>query len=255
MTKKVYTNLDFNNIGQLLNVRTQNVTTAQRQALALTLDTSNEGLVVWDTTNKREYCWNGTQFVQQAEVNGSVVFKGTVDPTEQDGGDSQLEAVVGYEYVVIEAGFVTKPDVTFEPSSEVERGDRILFVSPTLAYIQQRNDVYASETVAGNVLLATDSDILNGIGESVVTSSAVGRLALVRQYNTSTAVTTETANGFSATINHGLNLRNKDSYQINVVVNGSQVQMDVDSVDADTLTISSLVSIAEVFVTVSGASA
>ena len=52
---------DFNT---LLGSGARKGTTTEREALALTLDASDEGdIIFWDTTLKAQFIWNGTEFV------------------------------------------------------------------------------------------------------------------------------------------------------------------------------------------------
>lgn len=64
--KEFFHDIDLVKVGQLANARKQNLTTVQRNALAATLGPENEGLFVWDTTEKRGYTWDGTAFVGEA---------------------------------------------------------------------------------------------------------------------------------------------------------------------------------------------
>lgn len=55
-------NINLLGLGQLINARAHNVTTAEMNAMANTLSTSNTGVFVFNTDDGRNYIWNGTQF-------------------------------------------------------------------------------------------------------------------------------------------------------------------------------------------------
>ena len=150
--KQYYHDIDLVNVGQLVGARHQNVTDAEMNTLASSLSSANEGLVVWNSTFKKEFVWNGTTFIpQSAEIDGNVIYKGTVDANLNL--DTQAIAAAGYEYIVSAAGTLTMTGVTFSPSSDVEVGDLILFTGSTTAHIQQRNVGSATTTSAGIVQL------------------------------------------------------------------------------------------------------
>lgn len=255
MSRDIYVNLDFKKSAQLLNARTQNVTASERTALAATLDASAEGLVVWDTSLKREFYWDGTAFAEQGvSIQGSVSFKGAVDASNA-GGSTEMVGEAGNEYVVSVAGTLTKAGVTFSPSAVVEIGDRVIFASSTQAYVQQRNDVGATTTETGNVRLATVGETTAGTTEGVaVTPKGIRNAQYTRQYTATVDVSTAVGDGFKADITHGLSLVDRNSFVINAMLGNSGVQLDVDSIDANSLTVSSLVSLTGVRVTIVGAS-
>lgn len=258
--KQFYHDIDLVNVGQLIGTRKQNLTTVERDALALLLGAANEGLFVWDTTEKRGYTWDGVQFVGEAiEIEGDVIFKGLIDaslPLDDVGQPQPVEPVSGYEYVVSVAGTLTLAGVTFSPDALVEIGDRVLFISATQAYVQQRNDVQATETVLGNVRLATAAEVLAGVNAETVVTPATLQEKLddefyVKQYTEVVDVPALTP----LTVTHNLGLVDRDAFVINTMRGNSQVSFDIDSVDANSLTITSLLAITGVRVTVQGAGA
>ena len=111
-SKQYYHDIDLVNVGQLVGARHQNVTDAEMNTLASSLSSANEGLVVWNSTFKKEFVWNGTTFIpQSAEIDGNVIYKGTVDANLNL--DTQAIAAAGYEYIVSAAGTLTIQGVTF----------------------------------------------------------------------------------------------------------------------------------------------
>lgn len=252
--KQYYHDIDGVKVSQLVNIRKHNVTTVERAALALTLGVGNTGLFVYDTDTKLEYTWDGTQFVGAAvNVVGDVIFKGIITDLSDP---ANVEPVSGYEYVIGTAGTLTVAGVTFIPSAVVEIGDRVLFTSATEAYVQQRNDEQATEAALGNVRLASQSEVNAGTDavKAVTPLTLQGKLdaqLYTKQYFATVTLVAATP----LTVTHSLGLVDRDAFQINTMLGNSQVSLDVDSVDANSLTLTSLVALAGVKVTVTGAKA
>ena len=61
--QKVYIDYDFNK-NQILNAKLQPVTTAERTTLASGYNSSDAGIIVYDTTLKLVYSWDGNQWDQ-----------------------------------------------------------------------------------------------------------------------------------------------------------------------------------------------
>ena len=157
-TKQFYHNIDLVKVGQLLDARIKNVTSAEKSTLAAQLGSGNKGLVIYDTDLSEMAIWDGVTFRQvSSDITGDVIFRGVINPTNSDTGS--VEAVNGNQYVADTAGTLTKTGVTFSPSAEVEVGDIVLFTSSTTATILQRNVDYATATVAGIVELATQAEV------------------------------------------------------------------------------------------------
>lgn len=253
-TKEFYHNIDLLNIGQLLGARVHNVADQTAEtALAATLGADNEGLIIYRADTTFIKIWDGSRFVQQAmDVAGDVIFKGIIDASVTLNG--QIEAISGYQYVVGTAGTATATGVTFTPSASVEIGDTILFTSATTATVFQRNDDEATETILGNVRLATQAEVNEGIQstETVTPATLQGKL-LVQKYTKQYNAVVNLIASTPFVVNHGLGLINKDSFVVNTMRNGSQISLDIDSVDANSLTLTSLVSLSNVFITVVGA--
>lgn len=71
-SQNFYTDLDLFKVSQLLNVRTHNMTTVQRNALAPSLGAANIGLSVWDTNLNTAYHWTGTVWTNGAAAISAV---------------------------------------------------------------------------------------------------------------------------------------------------------------------------------------
>lgn len=285
--KLYYHDINMAKVSQLLNARAQNVTTAQMVSLAATLDGSNKGLFVYNIDENKNYTWNGTEFVaDNIEVIGQVVFKGDINPANA----GTVEKVSGFQYVVSAGGTLASAGVTFTPSAEVEIGDVVLFTSETTAIVVQRNDVNSTETVAGNIRLATQAEVDTGlVTDEAVTPATLkgkldpilaaqaakdleqdGRLTAVEGVNTAqngrlTSLEADRVKHYFATVNlvagtplnvsHALNLANANGFVVNTTFGGSQVSLDIDVVDANTIALTSLVPLTGVNVTVIGRSA
>ena len=256
-TKDFYHNINMLNVAQLLGARKQNLTTAERDALGGDLGLDNEGLFVWDTDLKIGFTWDGVEWIPETvEIEGDVIFKGLVDASASL--DGQVEAVVGYEYVVGTAGTLTATGITFLPSGVAESGDKFLFTSEDTAYVFQRNDEQATETTLGNVRLATEAEVLEGVeGTSAVTPATLQVkledefVGVVRQYTVTANIPAITP----LTVEHNLGLVNQNAFTVNVMKGNSRISVDVDSVDANTITLTSLLPIADAVVTIQGAPA
>lgn len=260
MAQGQYSDLDFFTVGQLLNARKHNVTGAQRTTLGGSLDTDHIGVFVWDTDDNRGYTWDGTQWVPEAiEVAGDVILKGAFDASIalDDGGQPQtIEAVAGYRYVVTTAGTFDagSSGVTLDGNQNLDVGDWILFTSTTEAYAIQTNVSYSTTTVAGIIQLATEAEVLTGTeGTKAVTPDTLQAKLDQQGYTRGYFEVVSTTLLTPLNINHGLGLVDKDAFTINIMNSaGSQVEADVDSVDADNLTITTFLSVSDLHVTITG---
>ena len=251
MTRQVVTNLDFNKVLQLLNVRVQNLTTTERNSLASTLNGANIGLHVYDTTEKQPYYWDGSAFVP-TKVQGAMVYKGTVT--------SLTTAPVGFEvgstYVFTgTAGTLTWAGQTFSPDANVEVGDILIYRGSNTWDIIEGNDVQATETQLGNVKLAPQATVNAGTNTTDVVTPAtlngfVTNRAFAKTYfNNTVNITALTP----LTITHNLGLQNKNSFVCSVKdSNGSEIIIDVDSVDTNSITLTAGIALSNVSVTVIG---
>lgn len=157
-TKQFYHNIDLVKVGQLLDARIKNVTSAEKATLAGQLGSGNKGLVIYDTDISEMAIWDGSQFRQvSSDITGDVVFRGVINQTAINNGT--VDAVNGNQYVADAAATLTMPSVTFSPSGQVEVGDIVLFTSSTTATVLQRNVDYATSTVAGIIELATQAEV------------------------------------------------------------------------------------------------
>lgn len=250
--KEFYHDIDLVKVGQLVNARVQNVTDAQMSTLAGTLGADNKGLVVYNVDQLALYVWNGTAFVEQAiEVAGDLIFKGVVDASTSL--DAQVEKISGYQYVVGTAGTLTATGVTFEPSATVEVGDVFFFTAADKAYVVQRNDLYATEGQSGNIRLATQAEVNAGVEatEAVTPATLQGKLD-DGKYTSAYFASVNLAAATPFTVTHNLGLQDRDAFTVNTMFGNSQISLDVDSVDSNSITLTSLVPLTGVKVTVVG---
>lgn len=261
--KQYYHDIDLVEVGQLLNGRLHNVDNAAETTLAGGLGAAHEGLIIYNTEVDQLKTWDGTQFnAYTVSVDGDVVFKGTIDASIaiDDGGQPQtVEAVAGYQYVVTTAGTFAagSSGVTLSGEQDLEVGDIVLFTSGTTATAIQRNDAIATETTAGNIRLATEAEVLAGTvaDEAVTPATLQAKLdgLLSAGFTLQYTATVNLAAATPLTVNHALNLRDRDAFVVNTMFNNSAISVDVDSTDIDNLTLTSLVALTGVQVTVIGA--
>lgn len=261
--KQFYHDIDLVNAGQLVGARIQNVTSTSITTLAGTLGADNKGLIVYNTSDSRLYTWNGTGFDPfQIDVTGDIKFAGIINPANA----GTVAKTAGFQYYVDTAGTLTATGVTFSPTAVVEVGDQVLFASPTQAYVLERNDVQATETLLGKVRLATQAEANAGTENTAAVTSAtlhgyvdpqlaadrarIAALEGTQLYPYFATVNIAANTPFSVT--HNLNLSNKDAFVIRTALGGSDISLDVDSVSSNALTLTSLVPLTGVTVYVIG---
>ena len=231
--KQFYHDIDLLNVGQLVGARLQNITSAQQSTLAGTLSVANKGLQIYNTELKRVFVYDGSTFVQQeVTIDGGIVFKGVIaNPSAP-----ALEMVVGYQYSIGANGTLAQSGVTFVPSATVNAGDQVLVVSATEAYVINRNidDARIDNIEAKNV--EQDSRLTAVEAATVYTHFA----------------TVDLVAGVAKTVTHGIGLTNKDAFTIRTALGGSDISVDVDSVDANSITLTSLVNLTGVSVMIVG---
>lgn len=252
-TRDIYYSPDHQLVGQMLNTRTHNVTTAQRTTLAGTLNAAHMGLHVFDTDLSLTLHWNGTAFVSGvAAITGAMVYQGSITSLTTAPASPQ----VGYTYVYTgAAGTLSWAGQTFSPVADVTSGDMLVYRAANTWDVIEGNDVEATAAVMGNVFLASSAEAIAGVQAShAVTPATLASYAsskqLARTYYVN-AVTLVANTPF--TVAHNLNLSNKDSFTIRTSNSaGSEVAVDVDSVDVNSLTLTSSIAATGVKVAVIG---
>lgn len=268
-----FQNLNGQGVAQLKGMRIHNITDlAAQQAFeadgnfGAALGADNKGLTIYREDLEALGLWNGTEFIfasagQLQPIAGDIIFKGMLDassPIDDVGQPQPIEPIAGYQYAVSVAGTFDAgaTGVTLVGDQVLEVGDQVLFTSPTDAYAIQRNDDEATEIELGNVRLATQQKVLDGVQatEAVTSATLQGKLvsqSYVRQYSVVVNIPSMTP----LTITHNLNLIDRNSFTINLMRANSAISVDVDSIDENSLSVTSLVAISNVRVTVQGASA
>ena len=132
----------------------------------------------------------------------------------------------------------------------------ILFTDTDEAYAIQRNDAEATETELGNIRLATQAEVNAGVQatEAVTSATLQGKLDAefyVKQYAATVNIPALTP----LTVTHNLGLVDRNSFTINMMRGNTEISVDVDSVNTNELTLTSLLAISNVRVTIQGASA
>jgi len=250
--KQFYHDIDGVKIGILKDWRFNPLTTALRTTLGGTLNASHEGLAVFDTDLNQMFYWDGTTWVSgTAPITGAMTYKGTYANLAVAPGTS----VDGDVYYLTTAGTLTWAGITFNPTAVVQVGDLVIRRDATNWDVVQGNTVLASETNPGDIEIATQTEVNTGTDDArAVTplklATYVSNQALAKTYFAS-GVTLVANTAF--TVNHNLNLQNKDAFVISVKDSaGSEVGVDVDSVNLNSLTVESSVAATNITITVIG---
>ncbi len=244
--KSIYHDLDLNKVSQILNTRIHNITTSARTTLGGTLNSTHKGLIVLDTDLDEFYYWNGSAWSSIGALpSGAMTFKGVV----AFGATEPSTPATGDFYV-----FSTAGTNTWEGSTPVQVGDSAVWDGTAWQFIQG-NAVASSETIAGLIEIATQSETNTGsddtraITPAKLSSWATSKAFAKTYYVSPASVVADTP----LTITHNLALQNRNAFVINVMgSDNSQVSVDVDSVDTNSLTITSSIALTNPHVTVIG---
>lgn len=251
--KQFYHDIDLLNVGQLLNARLHNADNAAEAVLAGLLTAAEEGHVIYNTDTDTIKIWDGTQYNSVAPaVAGDVIFQGV--HSDLTAGGAPTTVISGSQYIMGAAGTIAWTGITINPNADVQVGDVVLFTSPTEAYVIQRNDVIASETVAGNILLATSAEVIAGtVTDEAVTPATLAAWAANFQFAKTFSATVNLPNNTAFNVAHNLALTTKDAFVVNVMDSaGSQISVDIDSVDANNITLTARPAVTGAVVTVVG---
>jgi hypothetical protein len=243
-TKAFYHDIDLKEIGQLVNFRVHNVTAAQQASIATTLNASNIGFLVYNTTTNQFNVWDGTNFNPVAPlINGAMTFRGTLGdsalstpPTAPSIGDVWIFDSLTGGSGVLGAGYSVLED------NIVNNGDSIIW-NGTRWFIKQ-----------GDLIKATQTETNTGTDDQkyitpLKLSSKISDLKLARTYHESSITLNA---GVPYTITHNLNLSNQNSFVITVRRNNSVISVDVDSFSVNALTLTSFVNVSDINVTIIG---
>ena len=178
--QKIMHDMDLARVGQIIDARIQNVTAAEKSALAGTLGAGNAGLFVYDTDDEALNIWDGTTFrTVSPDITGDVIFKGLINPSNAATIAADASLAQGHQYIVDTAGTLSATGVTFTPTADVEVGDMVLWTSTTTASVINKNFNEATETESGTVELATQAEVDAGTdAERAITPATLSGSAL-----------------------------------------------------------------------------
>lgn len=244
-SKSFYHDIDLEKLSELKNFRVHNITTSARGTLAGTLSTTHKGLSVWDTDLSALYIWNGSAFVVQGGVSGAMTFKGAVAYNAAEPGSP----ATGDYYV-----FTTAGTNTWESSDVVQIGDSVVWDGTNWRFIQG-NILAASESVAGVIEIATQAETNTGTDDvravtplKLATYCTTKAFAKVYYVGSITLVANT-----PYTVTHSLALQNRNAFVCKVTDSGhSEISVDIDSVDVNSLTITSAIAATGVQIAVIG---
>lgn len=234
-----YVDLNGLKINKLVDFRINPLTTAQRTTLAGTLNSSHEGLAVFDTDLNQIYFWDGTAFISGvAPISGAMTYKGAYSNLTTE----PASASIGDTYVITTAGTLTWAGITFSPSSVVQINDLVIKRSATEWDVIQGNSVNASETVSGIIELATQTETNTGTDDvRAITPLKLAQNLITRGTPRSfiqTGITLVANTAF--TISFPTTSSNKDAFSVSVKDStGSEISLDVDGVNTAGFTITS----------------
>lgn len=259
-SKQFYHDIDLVQVGQLLNFRIHNVTNAAQTTLEGLLGVGNKGLPIFNTDDGFLKVWDGVQFVKQAlHIDGDLIFRGALAKADYDESDPGYTTgpeftIAGSQYVISEAGAINLSGVTVTPGATVQVGDVVIFTAPDAISVIQRNDEQATETVLGNVKLVTTAKILAGVDDlDAVTALKLQQKLDQQDYIRGYSSVITTAAATPLNVEHNLNLVHKDAFTINLMDSaGSQVSADIDSVDVNNVTVTTLIGVSDIRVTITG---
>lgn len=247
-----YTDLDLQKVSQLVNTRIQNITTANRTILAGTLNTTNIGLIVFDTDLLQNFIWSGSAFVSGvAPIAGAMNYQGAYASLTT----TPASPLVGYVYVITASGTLTWATQTFNPSAIVQVNDQVVYRGSNVWDVLQGNSIETTNTSLGVSQVATQAEVNAGTDttHAVVSStlnSFVATKAFGKVYFLSAATTVANT---PLTITHNLGLQNKDAFVVSVKAsNGSEVSVDIDSVGVNSCTITTAVALSGATICVIG---
>ena len=187
--QRIMHDIDLVKVGQIIDARIQNVTAAEKSALAGTLGAGNAGLFVYDTDDEALNIWDGATFrTVSPDITGDVIFKGLINPTNAATIAADASLAQGHQYIVDAAGTLSATGVTFAPTADVEVGDMVLWTSTTTASVINKNFNEATETESGTVELATQAEVDGGTdAERAITPATLAGSQLATDESTNAA--------------------------------------------------------------------
>lgn len=229
--KTSVTGVDFLKLGILKDFLQNPLTNAEMVTLASTLGVAHKGLPVYNITDFKIYHWNGSAFTTNPVTQTGLTPKGSVafNATEP------VAPVVGDLYVFTNAG-----TNIWEGNTVVQASDQVWWDGTIWQFIQG-NVISASESVAGIIPIATQAETNTGTEDL----KAVTPLKLATYVTTKKLSKTYFVSGVTLvadtpfTITHNLALQNRNAFTYNVMLTNSSIDVDVDSIDANSCSITS----------------
>lgn len=235
----------------ILGAKIYPLTTSNRTALSLLA--GDEGILVYDTTLDKLMAWNGTAWVDATPMpTGGMVFRGGIAANAV----APASPVNGDLYVFTTSG--TTP-VSWVPTAIVSAGDQVLWdnANSVWRYIEG-NAVAASTSVAGLIALATQGEVDTGsVSDKAITPATLGGFApsnalALRPVRRSTTNIASLVADTATTVTHNLALANAADLVVNTWQGGSQVLLAIAPVNANSLTVTSNVTLSNVRVVCEG---
>jgi hypothetical protein len=251
---KQYVDLDFQKTNQLLNVRTHNLTTAQRTALVADLLPENAGLHVFDTDLGQTFYWalpgqwtNGVKTIEGAMVYQNAISDLAVAP---------LNPQKGFVYMFNgEPGQLAWPDQTFSPSGVVEKQDLVVYAGDNKWDVVQGNTEKATELLAGKVKIATT--VITNLGVNDADAVTPAKLKGYTDHRKIARVfysgTVDLVASVAFEITHGLGLQDKDAFTLKISnSSGQEVSVASTGINTNKISLTSNISVNGLKVTVIG---
>ncbi len=234
--KAVYTGHDFKKVGIIKDARINPLSAADRATLAATLGAGHVGLLTTDDVTGLLYTWNGTAFVfAVTAAQSGLTPKGNVAYNAAE----PVAPTIGDLYVFSSAGVNT-----WNTSDTVQIGDQVYWDGTVWQFIQA-NVIDATETVPGIAEIATQAETNTGTDDArFVTPLKLASHEATKQYSK-----TYFASGITLvadtpyTITHSLALQNRDAFVADFKVGNSSVDVDFDSIDINSLSVTSNVAV------------
>jgi hypothetical protein len=252
--KKFYHEINLVSVAQLINARIMNVTSALEAEISVNLSQENIGYIIYNVDDKRIKTWNGSAFdALQIDVEGDVKFKGLIDASVSLDSQANFIPVFGYQYIVATAGTLEHQALTFSPSAEVEQGDVVLIGQDSIAHIIQRNDVQASQTVAGNTKIATPIETLIGENDTnVITPATLKQLIQDKKIISQSVKSLVLVKNVPFVVGHNLGLENPYSFTASITSGGTLISADIKVIDENTIEVTSLEDVGNATITIQG---
>ncbi|WP_028523210.1 hypothetical protein [Runella limosa] len=233
MARNRFFDLILNAGAAIVNLRFPNSATAPSSPY--------EGQSYYDTATKKFMGWNGTSWVDLSQViTGSVTIKGDITNANTSPAFPSTPATGDIWFITTNAGTVG--------GIEVEIGDQLVRGTSNW-FVIQANTMTASETRAGVIELATQAEANAGTDttRALTPATLLGYLSnffyAKRVVQTIASLTANTVTN----VTHGLNLATP---LVQVWQGGEEIELDVKSVSANAISVTSNTTLANVTVIV-----